>query len=57
MLEIEGPVMTEPHFPIAIADEFIAEILKPYREHATYLKSAEITEFNDKSAPPAPTRS
>ena len=42
--------MTEPQFPIAIAGEFTAEILKPYRENATYLKAAEITEVNDKTA-------
>ena len=50
MLEIEGPTMVEPQFPIAIADEFTAEILKPYRENATYLKAAEIIEVNDKTA-------
>jgi hypothetical protein len=50
MLEIEAPVMVEPQFPIAIADEFTAEILKPYRENATYLKAAEIVEVNDKTA-------
>jgi hypothetical protein len=42
--------MVEPQFPIAIADEFTAEILKPYRENATYLKAAEIVEVNDKTA-------
>lgn len=42
--------MAEPQFPIAIADEFTAEILKPYRENATYLKAAEIVEVNDKTA-------
>jgi hypothetical protein len=50
-LEAEtAPVKPEPQFPIAIANEFTAEVLKPYRENATYLKSAEITETNEKSA-------
>ncbi len=31
--------------PIAISDTFIADILKPYRTHAKYLKSASITQF------------
>lgn len=42
------PAKAEPQFPIAIAKEFTAEILKPYRENATYLRSAEITEANEK---------
>ena len=42
VLEIEAPAKAEPQFPIAIANEFTAEILKPYRENATYLKAAEI---------------
>jgi hypothetical protein len=49
-LEVPAPAKAEPQVPIAIADEFTAEILKPYRENATYLKAAEITEVNDKSA-------
>ena len=36
--------------PLKIADDFTADILKPYRAHAKYLKSAEITSFCDKSA-------
>ena len=43
------PATTEPQFPLAIASSFAAEILKPYRQNATYLKSAEITQVNDKS--------
>jgi hypothetical protein len=43
------PAKPEPQFPIAIASSFAAEILKPYRQNATYLKSAEITQVNDKS--------
>jgi len=39
-----------PQFPIAIPDAFAADILKPYRQNATYLKSAEITAVNDKLA-------
>jgi hypothetical protein len=35
--------------PMAISDAFVAEILKPYREHAKYLKSAEITQFSEKA--------
>jgi hypothetical protein len=33
--------------PMAISDSFVAEILKPYRNHAKYLKSAEITQFSE----------
>jgi hypothetical protein len=40
----------EPQFPITIPTAFAAEILKPYRQNATYLKSAEITGVNDKAA-------
>ena len=29
--------------PIPISDEFLADILKPYRAHARYLRSAEVT--------------
>jgi hypothetical protein len=32
--------------PIAISDTFVAEILKPYLEHARYLKSVELTQFS-----------
>jgi hypothetical protein len=35
--------------PMAISDTFVADILKPYREHAKYLKSAEITHFSQKA--------
>jgi len=35
--------------PMAISDAFVADILKPYRAHARYLKSAEITQFSDKA--------
>jgi (3R)-3-[(carboxylmethyl)amino]fatty acid synthase len=49
LLEVE-PVKAEPQFPIAIPDAFAADILKPYRQNATYLKSAEITHVNDKAA-------
>jgi len=35
--------------PMAISDAFVADILKPYRKHATYLKSAEITQFSEKA--------
>jgi hypothetical protein len=44
------PAKTDPQFPIAIPDAFAAEILKPYRQNATYLKSAEIVQVNDKVA-------
>lgn len=37
--------------PLDISNEFIADVLKPYRTHAQYLKSAELTHFRDKSAP------
>jgi hypothetical protein len=36
--------------PITISDGFLAEVLKPYRAHTTYLKSAEITHFHDGAA-------
>jgi hypothetical protein len=35
--------------PIAISDAFVAEILKPYRPNAKYLKSAEITRVSDEA--------
>src|SRR6185503_14720670 len=35
--------------PIRIASEFVDDILAPYKPHARYLKSAEITGFRDKS--------
>ena len=37
--------------PIAIPDPFLADILKPYRAHARYLRSAEITHFRNPAAP------
>lgn len=37
-------------FPLAIPSKLAAEILKPYRKNATYLKSAEITQVNDKTS-------
>jgi len=36
--------------PIRIGAEFVDDILSPYKLHARYLKSAEITGFRDKSA-------
>lgn len=38
-----------PAMPMPVAESFAADILKPYRDHARYLKSAEITQFSDKS--------
>jgi hypothetical protein len=35
--------------PMAISDAFVTEILKPYREHARYLKSAELTQFSEEA--------
>jgi hypothetical protein len=35
--------------PIQICDRFAADILKPYRAHARYLKAAEITHCRDES--------
>src|SRR5882757_9200074 len=35
--------------PMAMSDAFTAEILKPYRAHAKYLKSAEITQFSERA--------
>jgi hypothetical protein len=43
------PAKAEPTYPIPIPSTFVAEILKPYRQNATYLTSAEITEVNDKA--------
>lgn len=40
-----------PSLPLNISKDFIADILKPYRTHAQYLKSAELTHFRDKSSP------
>src|SRR5262245_56508099 len=37
--------------PIRIDDAFVADILRPYRAHARYLKSAEITHVHDKAVP------
>ena len=36
--------------PIDISDAFVTAILKPYRLHAKYLKSAQITHLSDKTA-------
>ncbi len=41
----------ECELPIGISDAFVADILKPYRPHARYLKSAQITHFRDKLLP------
>lgn len=38
--------------PIAISDRFTADILKPYKPHARYLKSAEITHVLDGATNP-----
>jgi len=38
----------EMSLPLNISKDFIAEILKPYRTHAQYLKSAELTHYRDK---------
>jgi len=39
-----------PQFPMPVSEAFAADILLPYRKHAVYLKSAEITDFNDKAS-------
>src|SRR4029079_17504306 len=39
------------NLPLNISKDFIVDILKPYRTHAQYLKSAETTHFMDKSSP------
>src|SRR5882724_11344285 len=36
--------------PMDISDTLVADILKPYRPHARYLRSAQITHFRDKAA-------
>src|SRR5262249_4200745 len=36
--------------PIDISEAFVADILKPYRTNAKYLKSAQITHFMDKGS-------
>lgn len=43
-----SPALT---LPLDVSKEFIADVLKPYRTHAQYLKSAELTHFRDKSSP------
>jgi hypothetical protein len=46
----EEPRVDADHLlPIAISDAFVAEILKPYRSNAKYLKSAEITQFSEEA--------
>ena len=40
---------TAPVLPMPVAESFTADILKPYRNQARYLKSAEITQFCDKA--------
>jgi hypothetical protein len=47
----ENIAVAEAKPDVGISKEFIADILKPYRTHAQYLKSAEITHYRDKSAP------
>jgi hypothetical protein len=37
--------------PMTISEEFVTDILKPYRAHARYLKSAEITHCNTAMPP------
>jgi hypothetical protein len=36
--------------PLNISKDFIADILRPYRTHAQYLKSAALTHFRDKAS-------
>lgn len=38
----------EVALPVRIAEDFVADILSPYKPHARYLKSAEITAYRDK---------
>ena len=40
--------------PIRIPDSFLAEVLRPYRPNARYLKAAHITHFRDKADHDAP---
>lgn len=46
----ENDVVAKPEMvlPANISKDFIDDILKPYRKHAQYLKSAELTHFQDK---------
>jgi hypothetical protein len=44
---VAKPVMA---LPANISKDFIDDILKPYRKHAQYLRSAELTHFQDKSS-------
>src|SRR5215470_10973289 len=41
------------NLPLNISKDFITDVLKPYRAHVQYLKSAELTHFRDKSSPTA----
>jgi hypothetical protein len=49
-LQTETAAPPPPLFPMPISEAFAGDILKPYRKHAIYLKSAEITQFNDKAS-------
>lgn len=42
-----GPALS---LPLNISKNFIADILKPYRTHARYLRSAALTHFRDKAS-------
>lgn len=47
-----SPPVNENHatLPMAISPDFIGEILRPYRAHSRYLKSARLTHFADKAS-------
>jgi hypothetical protein len=44
--EVRDEAIADHTMPIKIPEGFMADVLKPYRAHARYLKSAEITRCN-----------
>lgn len=44
--ELDAPSLK---LPLAVTQEFISDVLKPYKPHVQYLKSAELTHFTDKT--------
>lgn len=50
----QNPTIAEPssgiRLPLDISDAFLADVLKPYRPNARYLRSAQLTHFRDKTS-------
>jgi hypothetical protein len=49
LFKIRPEEIANENQPLAIASEFVDDILSPYKPHARYLKSAEIVSFRDKA--------